>query len=437
MKQKVALETLKMGHNIFLTGPAGSGKTFLLNQYIKFLKNKGISLAVTASTGIAATHMNGQTIHAWSGMGIKENIPMEELLKMKEKFYLRKKIVKARVLIIDEISMLHPHQIDNVDRICRVFKNPLQPFGGMQVIFCGDFFQLPPVSNGGPAKFACESEIWQQMDLKICYLEEQHRQNECEILKVLGDIRQRNISEETLEIIMSRHDKQIKGLEKPTKLFTHNADVDAINNLELAKLKEKEHIFEMTSKGDDYCNETLKKGCMAPERLVLKRGALVMFVKNNFEAGYVNGTQGTVVDFDSYGMPVVRLFSGEEIIVETQSWEITEDEKVKARIRQIPLRLAWAITIHKSQGMSLDAAEIDLRKSFVHGMGYVALSRVRSIDGLKLLGLNRIALEVSEKAYLLDCALQKDSKAVEALIKKMDVVKKSKKQLDFLKKISQ
>jgi hypothetical protein len=274
------------------------------------------------------------------------------------------------------------------------------------------------------------------MNLKVCYLKEQHRQTDSDIIKVLKDIRCQNVNEETLEIIFSRQNKKIKGMEKPTRLCTHNVDVDAINEAELAKIKGDSYTYKMTSKGEDYFTEVLRKGCMAPEKLVLKKGALVMFVKNNFEAGYVNGTQGEVVDFDDKGMPIVKILSGEKIVVDSQVWEINEDEKVKARIKQVPLRLAWAITVHKSQGMSLDAAEIDLGKSFAFGMGYVALSRVRSIEGIKLLGINEMSLAVNKKAAKFDEQLQEQSAMAELEIKSMDAVAKRKKQLDFLKKIT-
>ncbi|MBU1349599.1 AAA family ATPase, partial [Patescibacteria group bacterium] len=211
MTQQQALEIMKLGRNIYLTGAAGSGKTFLLNQYIKFLKNKEIAVGITASTGVAATHMNGTTIHSWSGMGVKDSISDKDLLKLLKKYYL-KHIFRTKVLIIDEISMLHPHQLDLVDKICKVFRQNSKPFGGMQIILCGDFFQLPPVNrDNSEIKFVDQSAIWNNMDMKICYLDEQHRQKDDKITQILNDIRTNKTGEHTLQDLRQRYNKQITG----------------------------------------------------------------------------------------------------------------------------------------------------------------------------------------------------------------------------------
>lgn len=406
MNQKTALEILKLGHNVFLTGAAGSGKTYLLNQYIQYLKSKNIKAAVTASTGIAATHMNGITIHSWSGMGIKDRITELDLRKLSRNRRAQRRMEKTKVLVIDEISMLHAHQLDNVDKICRYLKEePFLSFGGLQVVLCGDFFQLPPVqkNRSEEVKFAYISQVWQEMNLKVCYLDEQHRQKDDRMLELLNDIRGARVGEKTWEIILSRENKEIFGIDRPTKLFTHNVDVDAINNRELSKIKEKPLGYAMRTGGNKKLIEFLKQSCLAPEKLILKKGAWVMFVKNNFDEGFVNGTVGDVIGFSpENNFPIVKTSQGEKIIVSPAIWEVLDDDEVLARIKQIPLRLAWAITVHKSQGMSLDAAEIDLGKSFEYGMGYVALSRVRKLSGIKLLGINDMALEVNEKIYELD-----------------------------------
>ncbi len=439
MNQKTALEILKMGHNVFLTGPAGSGKTYLLNQYIQYLKDKRIEVAVTASTGIAATHMNGITVHSWSGMGIREKITDYDLKKIAKNRRIMKGIAKTKVLIIDEVSMLHAYQLDNVDLICRSLKEPFLPFGGLQVIDRRDFFQLPPVSkNEKGAKFAYVSESWQAMEIKVCYLDEQHRQKDDRLLKVLNQIRSKQVDDETLEIILSRENMDIEGAIKPTKLFTHNADVDAINNIELAKLKEKPFAYSMRAQGNRRLTEFLRKGCLAPEKLILKKGAQVMFVKNNFEKGYVNGTMGKIIGFDSESkMPIVKTFSGQKITALPATWEVDDNYEIVAQITQIPLRLAWAITVHKSQGMSLDAAEIDLRKSFEFGMGYVALSRVRALSGLKLLGVNETALEINSEIYEFDKELFAQSVKDEEEMRKTDWFSRRKKRKKFLDRNAQ
>lgn len=436
MNQKTALEILKLGHNVFLTGAAGSGKTYLLNQYINYLKSKGVGAAVTASTGIAATHMNGITIHSWSGMGIKDKITELDLRKLSRNRRVQGRMEKAKVLLIDEISMLHAHQLDNVDKICRYLKEEtFLPFGGLQVVLCGDFFQLPPVqkNKSEKVKFAHTSQIWQEMKLKICYLDEQHRQEDDRMLELLNDIRGARVGEKTWKIILSRENKEIFGIDRPTKLFTHNVDVDAINDRELEKIREKSLGYAMRAGGNKKLIEFLKQSCLAPEKLVLKKGARVMFVKNNFDEGYVNGTVGDVIGFNpENNFPIVRTSRGQKIIVSPATWEVLEDDEVLARIKQIPLRLAWAITVHKSQGMSLDAAEIDLGKSFEYGMGYVALSRVRKLSGIKLLGINKIALEISEEIHELDNGLQKLSKDARRELEKMDWFEKREKQRKFI-----
>lgn len=410
MKQTDALEILKMGHNAFVTGAAGSGKTHLLNQYIRYLRERGVGVGITASTGIAATHMGGQTIHAWSGLGIRNTLTPYDLETLEEKSYLWKRFEEARVLIIDEVSMLHHFRLDLVDQIARFFKRNNAPFGGMQVILCGDFFQLPPVSRAGEetACFAYTSESWKSLGLKICYLEGQHRQNDLTYLEILNAIRDNTVSPTIIERLHSRHgQKPTQGVE-PTKLYTHNLDVDVENMRELDKLQGETFEYSMTARGKENIVATIKKGCLAPEILRLKKGARVMLVKNNFEEKYANGTLGIVSHCDDFEI-TVTTGNGRTIKVAPASWKIEEDGKTKAEITQYPLRLAWAITVHKSQGMSLDAAEVDLTKSFEKGMGYVALSRIRTLDGLSLKGINAHALKVDDEVLTIDADLRAQS----------------------------
>ncbi len=436
MNQAEAFEILKLGENIFLTGPAGCGKTFLLNKYINHLKKNKIRAGVTASTGIAATHLNGRTIHSWCQIGINEEMTATQIKNLLKKELLKKRIRVTKVLIIDEISMLNAKRLDLVDYICKAVRQNLRPFGGMQIILCGDFFQLPPVSKKDEdSRFVTQSNIWKSMDIKICYLEDQHRQNDKNLLKILNDIRKNTISIETHKILESRLNKPIDMKIKPTKLHTHNCDVNSFNFLELNKLSEETMVYEMRSKGDYNLVKSLKNSyCLAPENLELKIGAIVMFVKNNFNKKYVNGTLGKVIQFDKKtNYPIVKTTYGETIIAEPESWMIEEGDKIIASVNQIPLRLAWAITIHKSQGMSLDCAEIDLSKTFEYGMGYVALSRVRSLNGIKLTGINDLSLLVNKEVIKLDKKLylksKKDLKKLFSLSKKKII----KIQEDFLK----
>jgi ATP-dependent DNA helicase PIF1 len=434
MTQKEALAILKTGRSVFLTGAAGSGKTYVLREYISYLQSLGADIGITASTGIAATHMGGITIHSWSGLGIRDSLTKSELQEIAEKKHIKNKIKKASVLIIDEISMLHHFRLDLIDKVIKEIKNSSEPFGGMQVVFCGDFFQLPPVrkSYDPEAFFVYHSNSWKTLDLKICYLSEQHRQSDTEYLKVLNDVRDATVGENTLKILQSRFNKKAEF--KPTKLYSHNRDVNSENETELEKIPGKIFEYEMQERGRHNLVEMLKKSCLAPETLRIKEGAKVMFVKNNFEEGYVNGTLATVVKC-GFEQIKVRTVSGAVIDVKRESWHIEEDGKSRAEIMQYPLRLAWAITVHKSQGMSLDAAEIDLSNSFERGMGYVALSRVRSLQGLFLKGLNDMALKVNEEVLEFDKKFRELSKTNSFHIKTMGEAKLSKMHEEFADKI--
>jgi len=434
MNQKEALSVLKMGYNVFLTGPPGSGKTFLLNKYIDYLRKKDKAVAITASTGIAATHINGVTLHSWSGLGIKERISDKEIRLLMNKGYLRKKIKQAKVLIIDEVSMLKHSQFDAVDRICQYFRASFAPFGGMQVVCSGDFFQLPPIERNGEAKFITESFAWKNMDMKICYLEGQFRQKDENLSALLNHIRANRIDESKKILFDAKYaEDQFSFNGTPTKLYTHNVDVDAINISELDKIKGKEFSYHMESSGPKELVASLKKGCLAAEKLLLKRGAHVMFLKNNFEKGYVNGTQGKVIDFDEDQWPVVKTFSGRIITAKPAEWIVEGSDETIAQISQIPLRLAWAITVHKSQGMNLDVAEIDLSRCFIKGMGYVAISRLRTLAGLKLAGINDLAFYVNEKAVEMDNEFRKMSQDAVDDLMKMPISRIKKDQDNFLR----
>jgi hypothetical protein len=413
MTQEEALKILKLGHNVFLTGAAGSGKTYTLNQFIAYLKGKGMSVGVTASTGIAATHMQGITIHSWAGIGIRKNASEKDVQDIVGTKRIAKRIQKTQTLIIDEISMLDGQRIDLIEKVCRLARQRWEPFGGLQVIFCGDFFQLPPVARFEEAipQPVFKSVAWQNMNLKICYLHEQHRQGDQILLGLLNAVREARVDDEVVEHL--QHCRNTVFPSGPTgrfvRLYTHNPAVDLENQRELARLPGPEKEYVMSMSGVPAVAEALKMGCLAPERLTLKKGAAVMFVKNNFEKGYVNGSLGTVSGFNESGSPVIVLRNGDEIVAEPASWMVEENGSTLAQIKQTPLRLAWAITVHKSQGMTLDAAQVDLSHSFVKGMGYVALSRVRAMNGLRLLGFNAMALQVDENILDFDQELKKAS----------------------------
>jgi ATP-dependent DNA helicase PIF1 len=411
MTQDQALDILKTGANVFLTGEPGSGKTYTINQYVSYLRARKIEPAITASTGIAATHIHGMTIHAWSGIGIKKKLSSYELDALCANQYVVRRIEKTSILIIDEVSMVDAVTLDTIDQVCREIRRNDQPFGGMQVIFVGDFFQLPPVSkDADKASFAFEAAVWKRMSPIVCYLSEQHRQEDGAYLDFLTAFRKRTLTDDHRLLIEERVCEPDAAPDGLTKLFSHNVDVDMLNNTELSRIDDETRVFAMMSKGKEALIAALKRGCLSPENLVLKVGAKVMFTKNNPREYFVNGTQGEVVGFqDSNGYPIVMLKDGKEIVVEPMDWAVEENGKIKASITQIPLRLAWAITIHKSQGMSLDGALMDLSQVFEFGQGYVALSRVRTLSGLYLLGMSDQALLIHPEVLVIDDVFRENS----------------------------
>ncbi len=458
MRQSSALDILKTGQNVFLTGSAGSGKTYTLNQYIDYLRARRVPVAVTASTGIAATHMSGTTIHSWSGIGIKDELTDRDLTNLSRKQFLADRLKDTAVLIIDEISMLHAKQINLVSQVLKHVRKNDKAFGGIQVVVAGDFFQLPPIGSKGESnreKFAFMSEAWLDAKFHICYLSEQHRQvseaanGGLDLDDILNQIRRQEVTFEAIAALEATFDQNVDI--KRTRLYTHNLNVNKINDKELADLSGEMMRFEATSVGDTKLVETLKKTVRTQDDLVLKVGSKVMFIKNNTELGVSNGTMGELIGFaavkidddkdnsddlieaddesidsdktikgkgkkatkdkdsdkkqpktkkpTTQKMPVVRLNTGREVIAEPEEW-IIEDEtgEVLASYEQVPLCLAWAITIHKSQGMTLEAAEIDLSRTFELGQGYVALSRLKSLAGLQLLGMNDMSLQLDPLA---------------------------------------
>ncbi len=427
MNQETALKLLKAGENVFLTGSAGAGKTYTLNQYIQYLKARKVPVAITASTGIAATHMNGMTIHTWSGIGIKDFLSEDDLKRMEDRKYLKENLKNAQVLIIDEISMLHGKQLNLVNKVLKHFKENDDAFGGIQVIVAGDFFQLPPVGRNGESnreKFCFMSDAWVEAKFRICYLTEQHRQDDSALNDILNAIRAQQFNNHHIQMLQSTQQQDIG--DTFTRLYTHNVDVDSLNLKHLNALQNQEHKFPATIDGNDKLIETLKSSVRAPEILNLKLHAKVMFVKNNFDMGYINGSLGEVIGFDDseeHGkLPKVRLTDGSTLLVEPETWSVENDSgKVIASFQQIPLRLAWAITVHKSQGMTLEAAEINLSQTFERGQGYVALSRLKSLTGLKLLGFNQQALELDQLAIKADRRFQQLSGEAEQQFADMDL----------------
>jgi ATP-dependent exoDNAse (exonuclease V) alpha subunit len=430
LTQETALAILKSGRNVFLTGSAGTGKTYVLNQFIQHLKDAKVEVAVTASTGIAATHLKGSTIHSWSGIGVKMQMQPKELINLKKKKKLREKFFKTKVLIIDEISMLHKHQLNSINKILGYCMDSYEAFGGIQIILCGDFFQLPPIGQYGEKsrdKFSFMSNAWQDANFNICYLTEQFRQNDSPLNDILAEIRKGHVTSESRSSLISASDTIFESGIEPTKLYTHNEDVDLINNTHLADLPGISRFFRAKTSGDKGLIDILKKSVMAQNSMPLRIGAKVMFVKNNPTKGYINGTLGEIVEWSQLGLPVVKTLDNEKVVASPEEWSI-DDERGKslASYKQVPLRLAWAITVHKSQGMTLDAAELDLSRTFEPGQGYVALSRLRDLKRLRLLNFNETALKVDGLAMKADARFQELAHELEEALNLEELKEESK-----------
>ena len=349
MNQGLALEIMLSGESVLLTGPAGAGKTFVLNQFIKLAKAGGKHVSVTATTGLAATHLGGTTIHSWAGIGVSDELPQrfaDHVAKGR-----REIIEKTDVLIIDEISMLHDFRLDMVDEACRlVRKKPDVPFGGIQLIMSGDFFQLPPINRGDSRAggFVVHSKAWDELDPTICYLEEQHRQDDEHLLDILNALRAGDIRRHHAEKLLERVDAEPPADAVLTELHTVNIDVDRLNEVKLDELPGDELFYTQVTTGGENYVENLQRSVLAPATLRLKKGALVMAVKNANDRRYANGSIGTVIDFEpTTEYPVVEFRNGRVVSMVPDTWELRDGDKKRAGITQIPLRLAWAITVHK------------------------------------------------------------------------------------------
>lgn len=391
-----------MGQNILVTGGAGSGKSFLLNE-IK--KNNLKDLVITASTGIAAVNVNGTTIHSFGGLGTGE-LPAEVIAKKITKSFhtkTKERIRNIRYLAIDEVSMISGDFFNKIDQVFKLVRKSSYPFGGVQLILFGDFLQLPPIKNN---TFLFESEAFNHGYFVVENLDKIFRQKEDRFINLLNNLRFGRLSEADLELLYSKiiNPYDPKNKVEATKIVTHNFQADNINQEKLDQISKQSFFFDQKRTGEEKALQMLAKNCLAPETLELKQGAQVMMLKNTYqELGVVNGSLGVVKSFSDKGWPIILFNEQTKIEIEPDKWfyEEFDPEKGelvdKAHIKQIPLRLAYAITVHKSQGMTLDKIECDLGRIFTEGQAYVALSRVKTFNGLYLKSFNHKKIRVNPR----------------------------------------
>jgi ATP-dependent DNA helicase PIF1 len=404
--QRVVFDRSQNGESLFFTGEAGTGKSFLLNAIVKIARlTDEENVFVTASTGISACGIGGTTLHSFAGVGLGEE-PQDELIRklLKPKSNAAIKAAErwrnANMLIIDECSMLDPKyfvKLDNIGRhLRRVFD---RPFGGIQIIMTGDFFQLPPVDKMAYKRLATDpvmifdTDTWKQLiHGKIYILMEAHRQRDERFLSLLRNLRHGTMSVNDMSCIVERMKmtKTPNGIPPhAVKLYPTRREVDFVNEHNLAILQGEEHVFTATDVGDQHTLDMNKDFWRVPQKLVFKTGALVMFVQNiDVKNGVCNGATGYIEGFTPiFGTPIVRLTRGNHRTDALYAnWEIKQGNTVMAKRTQIPLILAYAITIHKSQGMTLDTVEVGMDRIFEKSQMYVALSRCTTMDGLFLLG---------------------------------------------------
>lgn len=419
-EQQSALTYAIEGKSFFLTGPGGSGKSFLLERIRSELSKKGQNVAVTAMTGCAALLLGkkAKTLHSWASVGLAKEpaTALAAKIRSSPKSYNRWRITDT--LIVDEVSMLTPDFLEKLNTIAISIRRDIRPMGGLQVIFVGDFFQLPPVNkdsrNGVSTQFVFESHLWKSLMPLTVSLSKIIRQQDPAFHTILDEARIGQLSKESLDILKSRQHLPWQSLEiRPTLLFSRKAEVDHVNATNLKALKGQRYTytadtvtlpiesmkhFDVNSEeGQNYISR-LDRDAQYMPGLVLAEGAQVMLLTNlNFERELVNGSRGVVTGFteDALHLPIVKFRTGAPMPIGPATWD-SECEGLQRK--QIPLRLAYAMTIHKAQGATLDCALIDIGSStFECGQAYVALSRVRSLESLYVWDLEVDAFKTNEK----------------------------------------
>ncbi|XP_068056140.1 ATP-dependent DNA helicase PIF1 [Anomalospiza imberbis] len=385
-EQEAVLGAVRSGKSIFFTGSAGTGKSFLLKRIVGSLPPN--VTYPTASTGVAACHIGGTTLHAFAGIG-SGKAPLEQCIQLAERPGVRQHWLACQHLIIDEISMVDGKFFDKLEAVARAVRKRDEPFGGIQLIICGDFLQLPPVSKANEeTKFCFQAKCWRKCIHINMELTEVRRQTDKTFVSILSAIRLGRCTEEVTRQLMqtAAHKSERDGI-LATRLCTHKDDVDITNERRLQQLPGEVHVFEALD-SDTMLVKLIDAQCPVGGRVELKLGAQVMLAKNlDVSQGLVNGARGVVVGFESEqkGLPKVKFLCGVTQLIKMEKWVIKGPSGVHLSRQQLPLKLAWAISIHKSQGMSLDCVEISLSRVFESGQAYVALSRARSLAGLRVL----------------------------------------------------
>lgn len=400
-EKQVIINAIRAKNNVCVIGAAGTGKSFLL----KLIREHFPYIHITASTGVAAVNVAGVTIHSWAGIG-NCSLPMEkivEFINSGKGTKIRRQIKKAKLLAIDEISMISAQTFNLLDQVFQRVRESDQAFGGIQIMVLGDFFQLPPISANKEIDFCFSSDAWEMGGFQVYELTEIFRQQDLEFIQLLNNIRHASLNQQDIDLLKQREIISQSQEFDPTILVTHNFQADKINKDKLLSLSsDGEVIYKMNEAGKDTAINFLKKNCLAQEELVLRVGAQVMMLKNTLQKqGIINGSIGIIIGFSKNQLPIVRFHNDKTCIISAEDWnveafnDITQTKDVLGSISQIPLSLAWAITIHKSQGMTLDSILCDLSHVFAEGQAYVALSRVKSLEGLYIKGFKPALLKVN------------------------------------------
>uniref|UniRef100_A0A8C4YF65 ATP-dependent DNA helicase PIF1 n=1 Tax=Gopherus evgoodei TaxID=1825980 RepID=A0A8C4YF65_9SAUR len=385
-EQSIVLSAVLSGKNVFFTGSAGTGKSYLLKKIVGSLPPK--STYATASTGVAACHVGGTTLHAFAGIG-SGKAPLDQCIELAQRTGVRQRWLSCQHLIIDEISMVEGKFFDKLEAVARAVRKQDDPFGGIQLIICGDFLQLPPVSKGNEeTKFCFQAESWRRCIHVNMELTEVRRQTEKSFISLLRTIRLGRCTDEvTRQLLQTATNRVERDGILATRLCTHKDDVELTNERRLQQLPGEMHSYEAVD-SDPMLVKAIDAQCPVSHCIQLKPGAQVILTKNlDVSWGLVNGARGVVVEFETEGngLPRVRFLCGVTEVIRLERWVFKGPSGIYLSRQQLPLKLAWAISIHKSQGMSLDCVEISLSRVFESGQAYVALSRARSLEGLRVL----------------------------------------------------